>query len=230
VANGEKKIRLWEMSYHLFGKKLDDDILNSDPEDEIQNFAELDGGSSLKIHVTEGSTDTSKFPEVSSILYRRRPKALPEFLAEKATVLDDILIIPDYKKLKKLFFEAIDEDSDGDDDGGFESVDKDDKPAKSSKAKKDDDGDDWDEPEDKPAKKKFKPVEEEPADDEPADKPVKKKAKPAADDEDDAPEDKSAKKKAKPADDDDWDDEPADKEDKPVKKKSKPADDDGWDD
>jgi hypothetical protein len=218
LKNKDKGIQIWEYSYYLFGKKLDDRIRISEEDDMYENFADLEGGMSLRIGMEEKSFGKSNFYEANSIDFKPRKEDYDEDILDDVYNLDDLIKIPTYAELKKIFLQT----EEGDDD-----EDEEEKPKKSSKKKvsekttkkakpveDDDDDDDWDddeEEEEKPAKKtkkKTPPVVEKEDDDDDWD-----------DDEDEEEEEKpkkSSKKKAKPVedDDDDWDDD----------------DDDDWDD
>lgn len=125
-----KGVQIWDMSFHLFGKRLDQEIKNSDEDDNYDNFAELEGGFTLKCGVEEKSFGGgSSFYEVASIHFKSRKEDYDEDILEETTCLDDILIIKDYDELKQIFLQTTNNDDDDDDD------DKD-KKKKSEKGKK----------------------------------------------------------------------------------------------
>lgn len=132
-----KGVQIWEISFHLFGKRLDTEIKNSDEDDKYENFAELEGGFTLKCGVEEKSFGGQSFYEVSSINFKPRSDDYDEDILAETTCLDDILIIKEYDELKEIFLQTTDDDDDDDDDN-----EKDKKSKKSKKSGKKKDGDD----------------------------------------------------------------------------------------
>ena len=127
----KKGVQVWEISFHLFGKRLDAEINNQDDEDDYEGFSELEGGKTLKIAAEEKSLGRSNFYEVTSINFKDRKEDYDEDILEKTTCLDDILIFMDYDELKAILLETADED------GGAEPKKK----KGESKKKKDEDED-----------------------------------------------------------------------------------------
>ena len=218
VTNGKSDdIKIWDISNYCFGKQLDGEINDAD-DDSYANFGDIEEGYSLKLGVDEEKGKGFSFNMVNRVSFKDRKYPISKELAEKLVCLDDILVIPDYDKLKKEFMQADDLDDE-------------------DKDKVEEDVDDEDEKEEeKPSKKASKPVDDDEEDDEEDDKPAKA-SKPSKkvdededeedDDEDDKPAKKSSKKATKPVDEEDDED-----EEKPSKKtsKKKPVDDDDEDD
>jgi len=201
----DKGPQLFEMSYHLFGKVLDNRIKDSDPDDEYEFFADPVDGKLVKVGFGEKSMGANKFFECTSIDFKARPEGTKygKAFTQGLPCLDDLLIVLPYEKLKAVFLQTP-----TDEEGKAEEEEEAPKPkAKAKPAPVEDE----DEPAPKP-KPKPAPVEEE---EEPAPKP-KAKAKPAPADDDDWGADEPAPKpkaKAAPVEDD----EPA-----PPKAKAKP--------
>jgi len=124
-----KGVQIWEISFHLFGKRLDKEIQNSDEDDGYEKFAELENGFTLKCGVDEKSFGGKSFYEVSSINFKPRDDDYDEDILEQTTCLDDILIIKDYDDLKEIFLQTKDDDDD-------DKKDKKDKKNKKDKGKK----------------------------------------------------------------------------------------------
>ena len=143
-----KGVQVWEISFHLFGKRLDTEIKNSDEDDNYENFAELEGGFTLKCGVEERSFGSQSFFEVSSIGFKPRSEDYDEDILEETTCLDDILIIKEYDELKEIFLQTVEDDDNDDDKKSSKKKSKKSKKdnEKSSKksSKKDDDDDDDD--------------------------------------------------------------------------------------
>ena len=204
------------MSYHLFGKLLENEINEAD-DDEVAGFAELKGGKTLKVRFSESSMGTNKFLEATRIDFLDRDDYKKSIL-DDVVDLDTVFNILPYEELEAVFLE--------DEGAGMAGDDDDDKPKSKSKKKsyKDDDDDDDDEkPKSRRASKKEEP-EEDDDDEAPKSRRASKKAEPEDDDDDEKPKSRRSVKKAQP-DDDDGDDE------KPKRKaSSKKADDDDDDD
>lgn len=233
-ADPEKGIQLWDVSFHLFGKKLRDEILDADDDQGFDTFFAPRGGKTLRVGFAEKKQGGFTFIETRTIGFIDRER-LDKELRSQAICLDKLLKPSDYDEVKALFMQ---EDPDEDED--------DDRPKKKRPPDDDDDDDDdtppkkkkpVEEDDDEPPKKKKKPVEEE-EDDEPPkkrggktppsddddDEPAPKKKRPPVDDDDDDEDEPKPKSKKKDPDWEDDDDEPA------PKKKKKPVDDDDDDD
>lgn len=133
----EKGIQLWEISFHNFGKQLDDRINSSDEEDRYREFYELDNGFTLKVGFSESSFGATKFPLTSSIDFKSREKDYDEDILDQGPDLDECIIIKEYDELKAIFLQTADDDSDSGD------VKK--KTKKKSKKKESKKEDTWDE-------------------------------------------------------------------------------------
>ena len=83
-----KGVQIWEISFHLFGKRLDTEIKNSDDDDNYENFAELEGGFTLKCGVEEKSFSGNSFYEVTSIGFKPRSEDYDEDILAETTCLD----------------------------------------------------------------------------------------------------------------------------------------------
>lgn len=227
LKDRETGLQLWDISFHLFGKQMDERIKASDPNDEYEFYSDLEEGFQVRLGFTEKSYRGKKFYETSSIDFKPRKQNYTESLADEVPCLDDILIIPSYDELKDAFFEtAADEEID-------EEID-------------DMEADEWDENDEpvKPAPKKRK---EAPAPKKTSVKKAKPKAK-AEDEEDEKPAPKKKRgrpKKAAPppepedeldsdidddGDDEIEDDEIDDDDDTPDDVDDDVDDDDDWDD
>ena len=198
LADEKAGIQLWEYSYHLFGKMLEEEIREGD--EEIAGFAELVDGKTVKVRFGEKKMGKNTFLEATRIDFEDRDD-YDEDILEDVLDLDKILNILSYDKLEAMFLETDPEEEE--------------KPAKGAKKSKKDE--DEEEEEETPRKKrKAKP---EPEDDEEEEKPVKRrKTKPEPED-DEEEEEKPKKRKPKPEPEDDEEEEP---EEKPAKKKKKP--------
>lgn len=106
--NDEKKgVQLWEISYHLFGKMLEDEIREGD--EEFGDFAMLEGGKTLKVRFGEKKLGKNTFLETTRIDFEDRDD-YDEDILEDVLDLDDILNLMEYKKLEAVFLEMEEED------------------------------------------------------------------------------------------------------------------------
>jgi hypothetical protein len=192
LSDLEKGVQLFDISYHLFGKKLDDKVENGD-DGEYDQFFHPDEGFSLKLGVNEKSFNGRSFNEVGDIDFKPYKEPIAEELLASAADLDKLLIPVEYEKLKKLFLQTDDEDDEDDEDEEEDDDDDDSPPPKKKGKVKDEEDDDEEEEKEAPKKKSSK-------------KPAKK-ADPD-DDDDDSSE----------SDDDDEDDDPPPKKKLPTAK------------
>lgn len=217
LDNEDDGIQVLEMSYHLFGKLLENEINEAD-DDEVAGFAELKGGKTLKVRFSESSMGTNKFLEATRIDFLDRDDYKKSIL-DDVVDLDTVFNILPYEELEAVFLE--------DEGAGMAGDDDDDKPKSKSKKKSYKDDDDDDEPK---AKKRSKSDDEDDDDDDddgdekPKSRRASKKAEPEdGDDDDEKPKSRRSAKKAQPEDDDDDDEKP---KPKAATKKSEPEDDD----
>ena len=215
LDNEDDGIQVLEMSYHLFGKLLENEINEAD-DDEVAGFAELKGGKTLKVRFSESSMGTNKFLEATRIDFLDRDDYKKSIL-DDVVDLDTVFNILPYEELEAVFLE--------DEGAGMASDDDDDKPKSKSKKKsyKDDDDDDDEAPK---IKKRSKSDDDDDDDEKPKSRRSSKKEEPEDDDEDEAPKSRRSAKKAAPEDDDD-DEKPKSRR---SVKKAQPDDDDADDD
>ena len=187
--NKDAGIQIWDVSFHLFGKFLDDKIRTyvSEGDDTYCAFADLEKGKLLRVGAKSKKWEAVSFLEFNDIEFRDRPKPLKESLIEEAACLDDCLVKMDYKELKSIFMSDDSADEDEDDDKDDDDTDEDDelpkkkkkKPSKPSEDEEEDDEDEEEEDEDEAPKKKKKPSKDDDEEDEEDDD--------ESDDEDDDP-------------------------------------------
>ena len=164
---------MWDMSYYLFGEKLDDEMEATPDGHPDLDFFDPEEGSTLRVMFKEESFDGNDFFKASSIKFTLRGEALPEEVMELEP-LDDLIIETPYDKLKKIFDMEDEDDAEDDEDEPKKVAGK--KPVK-TKAK--DDDEEEEEEDDKPAAKT--PTKKAPA-----------KTKPKDDDEEEEDEDNAA--------------------------------------
>jgi hypothetical protein len=161
LNNKKEGVKIFDISTHLFGKKLEEEINEGD--EELADFADLEGGSTLKIRGFKKSWVAPsgakvEFFETSRIDFKDR-KDYDESILDDVFNLDEIMIILSYEELEKEYWGVS---------GGPE---KDTKPAKKKGRKKpveeeeeeeeEVDDDDVDEDEDEPEEEEEESEEEE---------------------------------------------------------------------
>lgn len=222
-AEPEKGWQLWDVSFHLFGKFLNEKIDGAEESDKNRwrHFFKPVGGRTLRIVGKEKKFGGRSFLEFNQIEFKKREEDLSEDLLDELPNLDDCLVYTDDKRLKELVHTAPKDEDDEDED-------EDERPKSKKRSKdeddEDEDTDDEDEDEDeddRPAKKskskksKSKDEDEDEDDEEEDDEDE--------DDEDEKPSKKSKSKKSSKDDDEEEDDEEDedDEDDRPAKKSSK---------
>lgn len=132
TENRDKGVQIWDIAPYNFGERLDADVNNSDEEDGIEYFADLEDGRTLRLAVEDHTLGDGgrPFKRVDSISFKRRSKPYEESILEQTHCLDDILVIPTYDELSAIFHQTSADDSDDEkgEDGG--------KPSKKKKGKK----------------------------------------------------------------------------------------------
>jgi hypothetical protein len=136
-------VQLWEMSYHLFGKQLQEYVDDADPDDEAtyQAFADPTDGSMIKVGFKEQKFKTFTYYETSSIEFKPRTKVpIPDELFDHKISLDDLLIVPSYAAVSSEFLGTAnpDEESGSPSPAGQKST----KPNPTTEEDWDDDDDD----------------------------------------------------------------------------------------
>lgn len=162
----DKGVQLFEYSYHLFGKALDEEINEGD--DDLGGFAELEGGKTVSVSFRKKTFGKNEFFETRKIEFDERDD-YDEDILDDVYDLDELLVIKDYKTLQKALYDLDDEDTDDEE----EEEEKEEKPKKSSKksSKK------ADKKSSKSSKKSEKDDEEDEEDEEEEEKPKKSKSK-----------------------------------------------------
>ena len=114
----EQKLKLWDVSYYLFGEKLDSRIKNAkDSLDwDLFYFADQDG---LTLSVTIETGKGGRFNEATAIDFLPRENPIPDGIVNHGHCLDEFLVSTPYNKLKSAFLGMGD---DGDDQPAMEKT------------------------------------------------------------------------------------------------------------
>ncbi len=130
IDHSEKdaEVRIWDMSFFLFGKRLDKQIKEEDDDDNFSSFAEFENGLTLKLGVEEVNLGRTTFYAVSTINFKERKEDYDEEeMLEQVYNLDELLNILDYDELNDILLQTTE--------------DEDEKSGKKKKKKKDEDED-----------------------------------------------------------------------------------------
>ncbi len=95
----EKGVQIWETSYHGFGKLLELKIQNQDEEDNYQDFADWEGGQTLKCDIQDDKTFGRS---VVGIEFKARKDYEPDEIEGKVFCLDDLIKEPSYKEQNQI--------------------------------------------------------------------------------------------------------------------------------
>lgn len=180
------KLQVFETSHYLFEKELIDEA-RDDEEGGFIDFADPVNGKEIKFRANKVKKNKFEFTEYKSFSFEDRDEPVSDELLESAISFDEIMTVPTYEEVEKMFYGTDDDDDEQEEE----------KPVKKSKHRDEDENDEEQE-EEKPVKKSKKSDEEKPS--------KKSKSKPDEEDDWDDDEDEKPKKKSKKSDDDDWDD------------------------
>lgn len=148
-AQKDKKAQLWDISYHLFGKNMEDKIEHAREKlkPKLRQFYHPDNGYTLRVTPREKVIEGGQpFMEFFVDEFMPRDEPLAEELINHGFDLDAIPVEVSYKDLEKLYTKGEVDDEDADDSG--EDDDDDDKPAPKGKRPPADDDEDDEEEED----------------------------------------------------------------------------------
>ena len=193
-------VQLWDMSYYLFGKMLEDEIREGD--EDLAGFADLQDGKTIKVRFGEKKIGKNAFLEATRIDFVDRDD-YDEDILEDVLDLDAILNILPYEKLEAVFLEVEEADtptkgkdskkkkSSDDEEGEEDDTPPSRKKKESGKKKKQDEEEKEEKPSRRSKKKPEPEPEEEEEEEEEEEKPKKdkdSKKKKSSDDEEDCPE------------------------------------------
>lgn len=104
INKAKDSFYLMDISYHLFQKKLEQEI---EEDEEYLDFPNLEGGLSLRVRWIEGnlSKKGQEYCEAGPIKFLERDEDYGEDILDEVPCLDDLLIEISYDKMKALFFE-----------------------------------------------------------------------------------------------------------------------------
>lgn len=104
-----KPINLWDYSYFLFGKFLDQKIAGSEERRRYHEFFYLEDGFELSISFTAKTMpgSTKPFYEVTNVDFDRREVPYDDSVLEGLPCLDELVVEPDYDEVYSLFVDGM---------------------------------------------------------------------------------------------------------------------------
>jgi len=109
----EKGVKIWDISFHLFGKLLDFRINESDDNDNWDQFDDpTEHGFTLKLMIKQETAGGYNFNDTKAIDFIQRNNALPDNIKNHGICLDDLLVEIPYDKLKAIFMGSVDSEPD----------------------------------------------------------------------------------------------------------------------
>lgn len=192
------KAQVFETSHYLFEKEMIEEA-RDDEEGGFVDFADPVEGKEVKFRANKVKKNGFEYSEYKSFSFEDRDEPLDDSLIENAISFDEIMCVPTYEDVEKMFYGTEDDDEEDEDE---------DKPVKKSKKLDDDDDEqEEEEEEEKPVKKSSKKVDDEEYDDDEQEEEAPKKSKKSKKSVDEEEEEKPVKKSSKKVDDDDdWED------------------------
>lgn len=118
LADKDKGVQFWEISFHNFGKMLEEEIRESDSELGYSAFAGTRNGYTLKVRFIEETIGKNTFLKASRIDFVER-KDYGESILDKTLNLDSILKVLSYDALEKIYLGLDANEERPDEDAGI---------------------------------------------------------------------------------------------------------------
>ena len=100
----KRGVQIFDISYHLFGKLLEEYLDDEETQDQLEGWCEFEGGKTLRLGLNEKTYNRQKFFEVSRINFLDRKRDYnPDRMLKQVVCLDDIIKVLPYKEIKELF-------------------------------------------------------------------------------------------------------------------------------
>lgn len=114
----DKKVKLWTLSYHCFGRQLEEEIREG--EEEWAGFADLEGGFTLIARFGTEKLGKNEYLKVNRIDFKERTKSYDESILEEVLDLDTIVKVVDYSVLESAFLDKPVEEEEAEEDDNVE--------------------------------------------------------------------------------------------------------------
>ncbi len=105
----DEKPHIWNISQFLFQSKLNDEL---GEDEDLGVFPDLEEGLTLRIRFSEETFGGNTYADTSRIDFEARDAAYSEEILKDIPALDDVIPIPNYASVERLFFQLDDEDED----------------------------------------------------------------------------------------------------------------------
>ena len=105
----EGKVKVFETSHYLFEKELIDEA-RDDEDGGFIDFADEDEGKEIKFRASEVSFAGRKYKEFKSFSFEDREEPLSKEVLKQAISFDEIMEIPTYEEVEKIFYGVDEED------------------------------------------------------------------------------------------------------------------------
>lgn len=209
-SQDDSEVKIFEISRWNFQHQFYDELnlVDEDEDDSKKDFAELEGGKTLKASFKKASYGAVTYPQAWKFEFLDR-KDYDDDILDSVANLDELLIVLSYKELEKMFLElegGADEEEDEEDEEGTdgEDIDEDaeeeeeeeeEKPSKKSGGKKGSGKKSGKKKEKKPDKDEEEEEEEEPDNDDDEEEEEEEEPEEEEEEEEEPPK-KSGKKKS----------------------------------
>lgn len=104
----DDRLKIFEYSYHNFGKKLEEEVREADDDSLAVNFADPDDGAIVVVRMAEASMGKNKFLEASRFDFEERGKEEKKIIRQaigEVTPFGELMIIHSYEELRNLFYD-----------------------------------------------------------------------------------------------------------------------------
>lgn len=104
----DDRLKIFEYSYHNFGKKLEEEVREADDDSLAVNFADPDDGAIVVVRMAEASMGKNKFLEASRFDFEERGKEEKKIIQQaigEVTPFGELMIIHSYEELRNLFYD-----------------------------------------------------------------------------------------------------------------------------
>ena len=223
----EKGVQIIATSFHRFGDEVQNAVNMGEDDESLETFWHPEGGKSLRVLWAEDSMGKTKFTRAKKVDFKDRGEEIEEELID-AICLDDLLIIPDYEKLKSLYESGEESDAPAAKKSSKKSKSKDEDEEEEEEEESEDESDE-DEEEEAPKKgkasKKSKSDEDEDEDEEEESEDEDEESEDEEEEEAEAPSKKTGKK-SKSKDEEEEEDEEEESEDDEEESEDEESEDD----
>lgn len=103
LAEGKKKIQLFEVSHNRFEKEIQDEAESGD-DGELIVYFHPEEGKSISFKGVEKTFNSREYIDIKNISLEDREEQYKESIVEKAFSLDQIIVVPTYQEIADSFY------------------------------------------------------------------------------------------------------------------------------